>query len=212
MALVCQELGVSKAIYSPVQIGPPDPVSGTLEISNRFDFTSLNQCKFKWQLGWFPDAGDPTNTFSTFALTGGFHAAVDSGMFAGPFLPPQASGLLVLPSFPGNFTNYDALRLTATDPFGNNIYTWTWPLHGPGQLCDRILGAVPENDPPIIIATNALEIIVTNGARIFHFNIATGVINNIMVSNQLVSLSNGPRPAAGTWMLNSITNYSDGTN
>ncbi len=54
---------------------------------------------------------------------------------------------------------------------------------------------------------------MTNGPRIFHFSKSTGVINSLTVSNQTVSLANGPRPVAGSaWTLGSITNYSDGTN
>ena len=66
-----------KEIYSPVQIGAPDPsnFNGTLAVSNRFDFTDLSQCTFDWQLGWFPDVmTDPTGNKAfvpSNALTGG---------------------------------------------------------------------------------------------------------------------------------------------
>ena len=48
-----------KSIFSPIQIAAPDPAefSGTLAVSNDFDFTDLNQCAFQWQLGWFSDPG-----------------------------------------------------------------------------------------------------------------------------------------------------------
>jgi autotransporter-associated beta strand protein len=206
-----------KATYNPAQVGAPNPANftGALAVSNRFDFTSLNQCTFDWQLGWFPDANDPASTFntSTNALTGGFLVALDSGNFAGPNVVPGTTGSMVLPGFPSNGTNYDALRLTATDPFGNNLYTWTWPLHSPSQIRDRILGAVSLSAPSISAGTNATEIIVTNGPRVFHFSKTTGVINSLTVSNQSVSFSNGPRPVIGSaWIVTSITNYSDGTN
>lgn len=208
-----------KKIYSPVQIGAPNPstFNGTLAVTNRFDFTDLNQCTFNWQLGWFPDAGDPTNKFSTNALASGFLVASNSGNFSSPSISPGSGigtpGTLTLPSFPSSWTNYDALRLTATDPFGNNIYTWTWPLHTPAQIRDRILGAISISAPAITAGTNATEIIVTNGPRIFHFSKTTGVINSLLVSNLPVSFTNGPVPAAGSaWFISSITNYTDGTN
>ena len=42
-----------KAIYSPVQIGAPNPATftGTLAVSNRFDFTDLSQCTFRLATG-----------------------------------------------------------------------------------------------------------------------------------------------------------------
>jgi hypothetical protein len=208
-----------KEIYSPVQIGAPNPATftGTLAISNRFDFTDLNQCAFDWQLGWYPDATDPASNFSTTALAGGLLVALDSGSFSSPSLSPGSGigtpGSLSLPSFPSNWTNYDALRLTATDPFGKNIYTWTWPLHTPAQIRDRILGAVSFNAPAITAGTNATEIVVTNGPRIFHFSKTTGIINSLSVSNLPVSFTNGPVPVAGAaWVVTSLTNYTDGTN
>ena len=47
-----------KAAYNPVQVTLTNSATfnGTLAVENRFDFTSLNQCTFDWQLGWFPDA------------------------------------------------------------------------------------------------------------------------------------------------------------
>jgi hypothetical protein len=204
-----------KSVFSPIQIGAPDPAtfSGSLVVSNRFDFTDLDQCTFNWQLGWFFDATDATDNFSTNALTGGLLVGVSSGDFSGPSLPPGANGQLTLPSYPQNWTNYDALRLTATDPFDNNIYTWTWPLRMQTQIRDRILGSVSLSAPSISAGTNATEITVTNGARIFHFNRTNGVITSLTISNQSVSFTNGPRPVAGpAWPISGVTSFSDGTN
>lgn len=208
-----------KEIYSPVQIGAPNPTTftGVLNVTNQFDFTDLSQCTFDWQLGWFPDADDPTNTFSTNALTGGFLVAVDSGSFTCPSLAPGSgtgtAGSLKLPSFPGNWTNYDALRFTASDPFGKNIYTWTWPLRTQKQIQNRILGTVSASAPSISAGVNATDIVVTNGPRIFRFNKITGILDSLAVSNLPVSFTGGPMPAAGfAWVVTSITNYSDGTN
>jgi glycosyl hydrolase family 2 len=97
-----------KEIYSPVQVGAPNPsaFNGTLAVSNRFDFTDLSQCTFDWQLGWFFDATDPANDFSINALTGGFLVASDSGSFSSPSISPGSGtgtvGSLALPSFPSN--------------------------------------------------------------------------------------------------------------
>jgi len=204
-----------KATYNPAQVILTNPAAftGTLAVDNRFDFTSLNQCTFDWQLGWFPDPNDPTNTFSTNALTGGLLVALDSGNFNGPNVAPGTTGSLVLPGFPANGTGYDALRLSAADPFGNNLYTWTWPLHSPSQIRDRIVGAVASGTPAIFAGTNAAEIIVTNGPRVFHFSKTTGGLNSLTVSNQPVSFNNGPRPVVGSaWTVIGITNYGDGTN
>ena len=204
-----------KSVFSPVQMGAPNPAAftGTLAVSNRFDFTDLSQCQFNWQLGWFFDATDAANNFSTNALTGGLLVGATSGNFSSASVPPNTTGALALPSFPVSWTNYDALRVTATDPFGNNLYTWTWPLRTQAQIRDRILGTVSVSAPTISFGTNATDISVTNGARVFRFSKTTGVITSLAVSNQSVSFTNGPRPVAGAaWPVSSVTNYSDGTN
>lgn len=202
-----------KAVFSPVQIGVPNPAAftGTLAVSNRFDFTDLSQCQFSWQLGWFADATDPANSFSTNALAGGLLVGTSSGNFSGPSLPPGATGSLALPAFPANWPSYDALRFTATDPFGRNIYSWTWPLHLPAQVRDRIVGAVSSGAPAIAAGTSGTEIIVTNGPRVFHFSKTSGIINSLTVSNLPVSFTNGPRPVAGlAWPVATVTNYFNG--
>jgi hypothetical protein len=199
-----------KAIFNPVQVGAPalPSFSATLPISNRFDFTSLSQCSFDWQVGWFPDPTDPTNLFAP-----GFIIGLGSGPFPGPSIAPGSTGSLPLPSFPSAWTNYDALRLSALDPFGNNLYTWTWPLRSPSQIRDRLLGRASAFAPALVAGTNGSEIIVTNGPRIFHFSKTSGLLNSLTVSNQPVSFGNGPRPVAGAaWPVATVTNYFDGAN
>jgi hypothetical protein len=204
-----------KAILSPVQIGAPDAATfvGSLPVSNRFDFLDLKDCTFSWQLGSFPAPSDPVSAFSTNALTGGFRVALESGSFAGPAVPPQSTGSLSLLNFPHTWTNYDALRLSASDPLGNNIYTWTWPLHPARVIHDRILGPLPPNSPSIQVQATDSEIILTNGPRVFAFNRQSGVINQILVSNRLVSLANGPRPVSGeAWNVSRLMHGLSGSN
>ena len=198
-----------KKIYSPVQIGAPNPATfaGTLGITNRFDFTDLSQCTFDWQLGWYFDATDPADNFSTNALDGGLLDGFgQSEIFSGPALPPGSgmgtAGTLALPAFPAGWTNYDALRLVATDPCGNNIYTWTWPLHTQAQIDSRDHGSrLRPVRQPSRAGTSATEIMVTNGPRIFHFSKTTGILNSLTVSNLAGVLqqraSPGVRPGLG---------------
>jgi hypothetical protein len=173
-------------------------------VENRFDFTSLNQCTFRWQLGWYPDSTDPTN-----ALNSGFLAAVDSGEFAGPAVAPAGSGLLNL-NLPGNWATYDALRVIARDPYGHEIYTWTWPLHGPVSIRSRITQVATANQPVITAGVNGAQLSVTNGPRVFRFDLTSGRLISSSVSNASISLSNGPRPVAGTWTITNVTHGLNG--
>jgi hypothetical protein len=192
-----------KAVWSPVQVTPPNLTNftGSVAVENRFDFTDLKQCTFRWQLGWFPD---PTN--SPGVLNGGFTVAEKSGSIAGPSAPPGTMGSLNL-GVPADWLQYDALRLTATDPHGREIYTWTWPLHSAAQIRDRVVSDASAKDFAITSGVSGAELSVTNGARVFRFDLQNGRLNGAVISGQPLSLANGPRPVVGSW---SITNVSHG--
>jgi hypothetical protein len=192
-----------KALWSPVQITSPTPATfnGTLAVENRFDFTDLNQCTFRWQLGRFPDP-----TASTNALSAGFLPAVDSGAFAGPAIAPTKSGSLNL-SLPGDWARYDALRVTATDPHGREIYTWTWPLQSPAQIRQRITSSAHPNHPGLLAGVTGSQLSVTNGARVYRFDLTNGRLLGVTVATAPIAFTDGPRPVTGTWP---VTNVSHG--
>ncbi|HMP84250.1 MAG TPA: glycoside hydrolase family 2 TIM barrel-domain containing protein, partial [Verrucomicrobiota bacterium] len=192
-----------KALWSPVQITPPEAATfdGTLAIENRFDFTDLSQCTFHWQLGSFPDPGAGAGT--------DFVATVNGRKFAGPAIAPGASGRLGL-DLPANWADYDALRLTAEDPHGREIYTWTWPLRGAAQVRDRIVGGQAELARRLMIGIAGGELSVTNGPRVWRFDLASGRLNGVSVAGQTVALANGPRPVTGLWSTNSVTHGFNG--
>ncbi len=193
-----------KALWSPVQITAPNPATfnGTLAVENRFDFTDLNQCTFRWQLGRFPDPTERTDA--------GFVAAVDSGAFTGPNIEPAESGTLKL-SLPGDWAQHDALRVTATDPHGREIYTWTWPLQSAAQIRQRITSGAEARKDRITAGAAATQLSVTNGARVYRFDLTNGRLLSVVVSNTPVSFANGPRPVAGNCAITNVTHGFDGT-
>ncbi len=193
-----------KALWSPVQITPPQLATfdGTLTIENRFDFTDLSQCMFRWQLGSFPDPGTPADGLD-------FVANVSSPKFAGPAVAPGASGALAL-NLPETWHNHDALRLTAEDPSGREIYTWTWPLRSAAQVRDRIVNRVRPKPAAITVGVNTGELSVTNGPRVWRFDLGTGRLNGVTVIGQPVALANGPRPVVGEWRTSRVTHSFDG--
>jgi hypothetical protein len=189
-----------KALWSPVQITAPNLASfnGTLAVENRFDFTSLNQCSFRWLLGCFPDPTD--------ANTSDFLPAVDSGAFAGPNIAPASSGALNL-SLPGDWARYDALRVTATDPHGREIYTWTWPVQSPATIHQRITSGAISPSSGITAGVSETQLNVTNDARVYRFDLTNGRLLGVTVATAPITFTDGPRSVAGTW---TVTNVSHG--
>jgi hypothetical protein len=195
-----------KALWSPVQIAPPNPTmfNGTLAVENRFDFTDLSQCTFRWQLGWFPVPTAPASV-----LDAGFVTDVSSAEFAGPSVAPGASGSLTF-DVPATWANYDALRVTAKDPLGRQIYTWTWPLRSAAQVRDRMVNLPGTKAAGLTAGVHGRELSVTNGPRVWRFDLRSGRLNGATVAGQPVSLANGPRPVAGSWTTASVTHGFDG--
>jgi hypothetical protein len=193
-----------KALWSPVQITAPNLAgfNGTLAVENRFDFTDLRQCTFRWQLGSFPNPTDPNKA--------SFLPVVDSGAFAGPTIAPTESGSLKL-SLPGDWARYDALRLTATDPHGREIYTWIWPLQSAAKIRQRITSSANANRSGLLAGGNGSQLSVTNGARVYRFDLTNGCLLDAAISNAPVFFANGPRPVAGTWTITNVTHGFDGS-
>jgi hypothetical protein len=195
-----------KALWSPVQIALPNPATfdGRLAVENRFDFTDLSQCTFRWQLGWFPNPTAPASV-----LDAGFVSGVSSDEFAGPPVAPGASGALAL-DVPATWADYDTLRVTAKDPFGREIYTWTWPLRSAAQVRERVVNLPGTNAASLVAGVHGRELSVTNGPRVWRFDLSSGRLNGVTVAGQPVSLANGPRPVAGSWTTKSVTHGFDG--
>src|ERR1700722_18193338 len=106
-----------KELWSPVVIDRkwiPSNFDGRIAGENRYHFTNLNQCQLKWRLVNFPAPGD-TGTKPT---TG---AQQDLPKYN---LAPGEKGFLQL-DLPQNWASYDGLYLTAIDPHGRELFTWT---------------------------------------------------------------------------------------
>src|SRR5205085_1585466 len=86
---------------------------GTLPVENRYEFTSLAQCKFTWQLRRF----GPSVGFQIIA----------EGVVASPNVAPGGSGKLKF-DLPADWKNADALAATVRNSNGQELWTWVYPL------------------------------------------------------------------------------------
>jgi len=172
-----------REIWSPIQITQriiTPQFDGLLQVENRYDFTNLKSCSFKWKLEVLP------SIFSTLGKL-----AEQSGA-ALVELAPGEKGFLKL-DLPVNHSAFDRFSLSAFDPNGVEIYTWTWPLK-------------MANDQPIIkkeISTaekisseekDSFLFVSANGNR-FTFNKNNGYITDVRSQTRTYSLKNGPLQA-----------------
>ncbi|WP_315816679.1 hypothetical protein [Paraflavitalea speifideaquila] len=87
-------------LYGPHSIGEQVPV------------LQPDQCSFRWQLKQEKN---------------GAMVTMDTGYAARLSVPPGEQGMLNL-QLPATWDEAKALYLTATDPHGKEIFTWSWPI------------------------------------------------------------------------------------
>jgi hypothetical protein len=169
-----------KEIWSPVYIAPllMDNFKGTIPLENRYSFTNLNQCTFKWKLIKFPEAGNK----STQAVTkfGADLKSLD--------LKPGEKGNLQL-SLPTDWKENDALYLTAYGADKKEIFTWSWQINE--KLVRPISIDIAKQSKVIVKDTEGTFELNCDGI-VYSFNKSTGLLQKVVAPSGTVSLSNGP--------------------
>jgi hypothetical protein len=175
-----------RQIWSPVQIVTPEQLpkdfSGTLAVENRYDFTSLNQCSFRWMLAHFPVADDSRVV----------RGIVATGEARGPAIAPHAAGELKLP-LPAGWRDADVLYVTAIDPSGAELWRWGWSWKRNAGFF-----AAPPAAPAakVELAEGPGELVAHTGGLAVHFNKASGELAGVVCDGKPLSFSNGPRLVA----------------
>ncbi len=120
-----------REIYCPVKLELQEitgSFDGTLPVENRFHFTSLETCRFEWQLVNFRTVHDRQAG----------HRVMLSGIAQSPAVRPGEKGILKL-SLPEGYDRYDALYLKVVDPAGYEIITRGWLIDGNSKTAGRMV-------------------------------------------------------------------------
>ena len=173
-----------KEIWSPVQLprALPPNFDGTLPMENRYEFTSLAQCKFTWQLRQFTSSAG----FKTVA----------QGTIASPDVAPGHTGSLKL-KLPIHFEKLaDALAVTARNSSGQELWTWVWPLPSQHQFTPpgRPVAATPTTGNELRLKASETEVCVAA---------VTGQLLGIKVGGKDFSLTSAPISQARWTLLDS---------
>jgi len=176
-----------KEVWSPVVIERREitpAFDGKLTMENRWLYTNTDQCHFAWSLK---------------KLTGPYERASNTGIkagmgFAGPDIQPGQRGVLTL-QLPADWHDYDVLYLTARDPFGREIYTWSWPVSRPEMVARRIVdttgskgAALSEQDDNYVLTAGGVRAV---------FNKKSGKLLTINNEKGAIPFAGGPVLSAG---------------
>jgi hypothetical protein len=168
-----------KEIWSPVHIKKTkitEQFDGKIQVNNRFLYTNLNQCKFTCELvkfqGNFPMVEEQKQT-----------AAILS-----PSITPGDSGTLQI-DLPVDWKNYDVLYVSATDPYGRQIYTWSWNITLPQVHTSRIVKTTKEKVSGV---DEGDFLILSSGKITARFSKKNGLLSEALSSGQVIPFNNGP--------------------
>ena len=189
-----------REIYSPVKITIkelPDNFKGEIPVENRFHYTNINQCSFKWELVSFKNRDDQTSGYTI----------VKEGAATAPSIAPVAKGMLKL-KLPGDWKTYDALTLSAYDPAKNELYKWVWKVKKNTQLLD---GMLVTKSPEQVTVSEADSLITLKASGIsVSINKNTGRLADLANDySAKLSFNNGPVLVSGDAVFSSIRHFKE---
>ncbi len=190
-----------KEIWSPVYIGQnylPQNFDGKLLVENRYLFTNLNQCTFKWKLVSF---GNPNEK--------NVPATIDnSGVAPHVSIEPGEKKFIDL-DLPSSWSSSDALYLTGIDNYGKEIFTWSWSIHTAADVAKKwlkntsLVSEIKTND-------DGQTLIIEDGNLRCYFSKTTGYLEKVMTGDSILSLSGGPSLAGFNLKMDSFNYKKDG--
>jgi len=188
-----------KEIWSPVHFKNTKITSnfdGQIPVINRFLYTNFNQCKFKGEWvkfsGAFPKLEIKRKSFAILA----------------PAIAAGDSGVLKI-DLPANKKDYDVLYLTATDPFGRQINTWSWNISQPDLMASRIVKTTQDK----VVSSEKGEFVILSSANItVQFSKTTGLLMEAKVGDRIIPFVNGPVFVGDTVTFKELKHYQSGNN
>ncbi len=179
-----------KEVWSPIYFEPREMTKefdGNFLIENRYAFTNTAACTFTYTLRQFEKAsgGDKEK----------------EGTIVSPKIDPLQKGLLHV-DLPTDWQSYDVLYLTATDPHGKDIFTWSFPISLPEKVAQRWTS---QGKKKVKVEQTGDAYIVRVGEIRYTFNKTTGLLQEVSNSKGTIPLKNGPV------LQEAVNNYKDFT-
>lgn len=168
-----------KDIWSPVQFEKKHITAGfdgTFTILNRFFYTNLQECSFTCELVGYNNAFPKMEAKSTKV-----NFEVDK-------LQPGGKGKFRM-TLPADWQQYDVIKISAADPHGRNISTWTWNITLPVRMAARIVSPAGAKAQ---VKEEGNMVVVQSGNTTYKFDKSNGLLAEVSNSGKKSSFSNGP--------------------
>lgn len=193
-----------REVWSPVHFEKryiTSAFNGVFRIQNRYHFTALDQCSFRYNWIKLQGPGNP-GTEDPASIESG--EVIDFGVPEAEPLQPGQNGLLKVPLFDG-WQSCDALYLEAFDPHGRLIHRWSWPVKSPAQTTLELL--TPGASGDISVSETDETLILTSGPVTVKFSKADGTLMSVRSDEWLIPLTRGPIFRSDTLQLNAFRHF-----
>lgn len=171
--------------------------NGEFVLENRYLYTNLANCKFAFKLVDLPNPNQKEIL------------QTESGLIPSPDILPGQAGKLKM-FVPAKFFNYDVLYITAWDPVGREIFTWSWPIKSTKQIADEIISNETSGKIRVIEENNSLSMQLAD--QTFRWDKRTGQLESVKTNTQTFPLKKGPQPSEGSTELQEFIHYSENLN
>jgi hypothetical protein len=169
-----------KEIWAPIQFEKryiTSDFDGIIKLENRYFFTNLSQCSITAEWVSFSTPGQMVSE------------TINSAEKLELDLAPGNKGQLQV-NLPTDWQTFDALRITAVDPHGRHLNTWSWPVKKAQEKANELRAEKSSLRPTLEETSDELKIAA--GQLAFSFNKENGTISEIKKQGQLIPLTNGP--------------------
>ncbi|MGV8094968.1 MAG: glycoside hydrolase family 2 TIM barrel-domain containing protein [Mangrovibacterium sp.] len=189
-----------KEIWSPVFFEKrfiTDEFNGQFTIENRYHYTNLKDCRFSYRLVTLPTPEQQDKIIH------------DESTIVSPDIRPTHKGILQL-DLPRDFMKNDVLYITATDPTGREMNTWSWPIIQPAGMADKIVPKYSSGKIEVADHENLLTL-TANQVKV-SWDKVTGLLNAVGNANGAISFNHGPVLIEGETSFKSFTHYEQNGN
>lgn len=172
-------------IWAPIQFNQlfiTPSFQGEFIVRNDYLFSNLSTCRMEYKVLTAPSP-----------LRKGLQSEViASGEVTLPAIDPQEAGKARM-QVPANFFEGDILEIKAWDRHGEEICTWTWPIHYAGEYTQEQMKAITPSGKASFHQQGDLLTLSAQGTEV-SFNTVSGLITEVKNDNGVLSFANGPIP------------------
>ncbi|GAA4237983.1 glycoside hydrolase family 2 TIM barrel-domain containing protein [Postechiella marina] len=170
-----------KEVWSPIHIKKRyirEGFNGMFKVENRYHFTNLDACTMRAK--WVKFDGPKGSAEEQ---------VISESLVKLPSIAPEHKGKFHV-NLPQNWTDADALYLTATDQHGMELFTWSYPVKLPKAYNKNKI--IYSGNAEITTSTDDSQINVSTKDLELTFSAKTGLIEKVVKNGVLIPLSNGP--------------------